>query len=431
MTNVYPRDRTALVLALVLAGAAQAQTAADPKIAARVGKVLAKTPLIDGHNDVPWGIRMRVGVHPEKVDLSADTTASAGGGPGMHTDIPRVKAGRLGGQFWSVYIPASFDGPIAVEMTLEQIDIAKSLAQRYPAVFEMAYTADDIVRVHKAGRVASLVGIEGGHQMHDSLAVLRQFYAAGARYMTLTHSANTRWADSATAAPQFDGLSAFGKAVVVEMNRMGMLVDLSHVSEATMKDALEVAQAPVIFSHSSARGLNDHPRNVPDAVLPLVKANRGVVMITFVPDFVSRARMEWTAARGAETARTNALYVGQPERAKAAMAAWDEANPQPAVTLATVADHVDHVAKVCGMDCVGIGGDFDGIGSTPTGLEGVDKYPDLFAELARRGWTDEDLGKLAGGNVLRALREAEAVAKKLQATTAPSYATLQELEGKR
>lgn len=408
----------------VLAVAAQAQ-AVDPKIAARVDKVLAKTPLIDGHNDVPWAIRGRVGVHPEKIDLSKDTSGlKETNGPGMHTDIPRVKAGKLGGQFWSVYIPASVDGPIAVEMTLEQIDIAKSLTQHYPTVFEMASTADDIVRIHKAGRVASLVGVEGGHQMHDSLAVLRQFYAAGARYMTLTHSANTRWADSATAAPQFDGLSAFGKAVVTEMNRMGMLVDLSHVSEATMKDALETSQAPVIFSHSSARGLNDHPRNVPDAILSLVKANRGVVMITFVPDFVSRPRMEWTAARAAEVARTNALYVGQPDRAKAAMEAWTKANPQPAVTLATVADHVDHVAKLCGMDCVGIGGDFDGIGSTPTGLEGVDKYPDLFAELARRGWTDEDLGKLAGGNVLRAMREAEAVAKKLQATTPPSYATL-------
>lgn len=417
-------------LALALAsGGAQAQV--DPKITARVDKVLARTPLVDGHNDVPWGIRQRVGVRPDKVDLGKDTSASkAAGGLGMHTDIPRLKAGKLGAQFWSVYIPASFDGPIAVEMTLEQIDIAKSLPQRYPTVFEMAYTADDIVRIHKAGRIASLVGIEGGHQIHDSLAVLRQMYAAGARYMTLTHSANTRWADSATAPPQFDGLTPFGRAVVVEMNRMGMLVDLSHVSEATMKDALEATRAPVIFSHSSARGLSDHPRNVPDAVLSLVKANRGVVMITFVPDFISRPRMEWTAARAAEAARTSALYVGQPDRAKAALAAWEQANPMPAVTLATVADHVDHVAKVCGMDCVGIGGDFDGIGSLPSGLEGVDKYPDLFAELARRGWSDENLAKLAGGNLLRVMREAEAVASKLQATTQPSYVTLPELDAK-
>jgi len=417
-------------LAVLAAGSGWAQTV-DPAIKARVDKVLARTPLIDGHNDVPWGIRQRVGVHPEKVDLGKDTSGlKEADGPGMHTDIARLKAGRLGGQFWSVYIPASFDGPIAVEMTLEQIDIAKSLPQRYPAVFEMAYTADDIVRVHKAGRIASLVGIEGGHQIHDSLAVLRQMYAAGARYMTLTHSANTRWADSATAAPKFGGLSPFGKAVVGEMNRLGMLVDLSHVSEETMKDALEATQAPVIFSHSSARGLADHPRNVPDAVLPLVKANRGVVMVTFVPGFVSFARAEWSAARTGEQARVGALYVGQPARAKAALEAWEKAHPQPPVGLAIVADHIEHVAKLCGVDCVGIGGDFDGIAETPAGLEGVDKYPDLFAELARRGWSDEDLGKLAGGNLLRAMREAEATAKKLQATTQPSYATLAELDGK-
>lgn len=422
---------TAGLVAATLAGQAHAQ-AVDPKIAARIDKVLAKTPLIDGHNDVPWAIRQRVGVHPEKIDLTKDTSGlKETDGPGMMTDIPRIKAGRLGGQFWSVYIPASYDGPIAVEVTLEQIDIAKSLQARYPDNFEMAYTADDVVRIHKAGKVASMVGIEGGHQIHDSLPVLRQMYAAGARYMTLTHSANTRWADSATANPQFGGLSPFGKAVVTEMNRLGMLVDLSHVSPDTMKDALEVTQAPVIFSHSSARGVNDHPRNVPDDVLALVKQNRGVVMITFVPGFVSKARNEWGAARSGEQSRLASLFVGQPEKAKAGLAAWEKANPQPAVTLATVADHIDHVAKVCGHDCVGIGGDFDGIGDTPDGLDGVDKYPALLAELARRGWTDEDLGKLAGGNVLRVMREAEAVAKKLQATTQPSYATLSELDGKK
>lgn len=421
----------------VAAGVAMALIAAqafaqptDPALKARIDKVLAKTPLIDGHNDVPWGIRQRVGVHPDRIDLGKDTSGlKEADGPGMHTDIARLKTGRLGAQFWSVYIPSSFDGPIAVEMTLEQIDIAKSLAQRYPATFEMAYTADDIVRIHKAGRIASLVGIEGGHQIHDSLAVLRQMYAAGARYMTLTHSANTRWADSATAAPKFGGLSPFGRAVVGEMNRLGMLIDLSHVSEETMKDALEATQAPVIFSHSSARGLADHPRNVPDAVLSRVKANRGVVMVTFVPQFLSFPRAEWAAGRTGEQARVGALYVGQPERAKAALEAWEKAHPQPPVTLALVADHIEHVAKVCGMDCVGIGGDFDGIPETPAGLDGVDKYPDLFAELARRGWSDADLAKLAGGNVLRAMREAEATAKKLQATTQPSYATVAELDG--
>lgn len=422
------------VLALSLAGVAQAQ-AVDPKIAARVEKVLAKTPLVDGHNDVPWAARQRFGSHPERLDLSADTTKLAAPGEGgMMTDIPRLRAGRVGGQFWSVYIPSSFDGPIAVQMTLEQIDIVKGLPARYPDVFEMAYTADDVFRIHKAGRIASLVGIEGGHQINDSLAVLRQMYAAGARYMTLTHALNTRWADSATANPAHGGLTPFGKAVVAEMNRLGMLVDLSHVSDETMKDALEVAQAPVIFSHSGAKGAAEHARNVSDEVLALVKKNRGVVMINFMTTYVSRARTEWAADRSAEQARYNAppfggLYIGQPEKAKAALAAWDAAHPKPPVTLAMVADHVEYVAKVCGVDCVGIGSDYDGIPDTPEGLEGVDKFPALLAELARRGWSDEDLGKLAGGNVLRALKEAEAVAKKLQATTAPSNATLAELEG--
>jgi membrane dipeptidase len=422
-------------LAVALGGVAQAQPV-DPKIAARVDKVLAKTPLIDGHNDVPWGIRQRFGVRPDKIDLTADTSGlKEPDGPGMMTDIPRLKAGRVGGQFWSVYIPASVDGPLAVQMTLEQIDIVKALAQRYPATFEMAYTADDVVRIHKAGRVASLVGIEGGHQINESLPALRQLYAAGARYMTLTHALNTRWADSATANPQHGGLTPFGRAVVGEMNRIGMLVDLSHVSEETMLDALEVTQAPVIFSHSGADGVADHARNVSDAVLAKVKANHGVVMVNFLPNYVSRARMEWAADRSAEQARYNAppfggLYIGQPEKAKAALEAWDKAHQKPPVTLSMVADHIDYIAKVCGVDCVGIGSDFDGIGDTPAGLEGVDKFPALLAELARRGWSDEDLGKVAGGNVLRALREAEAVAKKLQATMAPSYATLQDLDGK-
>jgi membrane dipeptidase len=426
------------LLAASLCGEAQAQSPAqadDAKIRSRVDKVLARTPLIDGHNDVPWGIRQRVGVHPDKIDLAQDTSGlKEPGGPGMMTDIPRLRAGKVGGQFWSVYIPSSFEGPLAVQMTLEQIDIVKGLAQRYPATFEMAYTADDVVRIHKAGRIASLVGIVGGHQMGDSLPALRQLYAAGARYMTLTHALNTRWADSATANPQHGGLTPFGRAVVTEMNRLGMLVDLSHVSEETMLDALEVAQAPVIFSHSGADGVADHARNVSDAVLARVKANRGVVMVNFLPNYVSRARMEWAADRSAEQARYNAppfggLYIGQPERAKAALAEWDKAHPKPPVTLAMVADHVDYIAKVCGVDCVGVGSDFDGIGDTPTGLEGVDKFPDLLAELARRGWRDEDLAKVAGGNVLRALREAEAVARRLQATTQPSYATLQDLDG--
>ncbi len=425
------------VLAM-MAGLAHAQPD-EAKIKARVEKVLAKTPLIDGHNDLPGEIRGRVGGDVGKLDLRADTSTLKGsrpGGIGLMTDIPRLRAGRVGGQFWSVFIAPSFDGPIAVQMTMEQIDIVKGMATRYPDVFEMAYTADDVIRIHKAGRVASLIGIEGGHQINDSLPVLRQMYAAGARYMTLTHAINTRWGDSATANPVHNGLTPFGKAVVGEMNRMGMLVDLSHVSEKTMRDALAVSQAPVIFSHSGAAAVAPHARNVPDEVLVLVKANRGVVMVNFATTYVSEARNRWAADRSAEQARYNAppfggLYIGQPEKAKAALDAWDKEHPGPPATLAQVADHIEHLAKVCGVDCVGIGSDFDGIGDTPVGLEGVDKFPDLLAELARRGWSDEDLGKVAGGNVLRVLREAEAIAKKLQATTAPSYATLAELDGKR
>lgn len=426
---------TAAALA-ALATVAHAQ-AVDPKIAARVEAVLKKTPLIDGHNDLPGEIRGRAKGKVDQLDLRADTsklTPSRPEGVGLMTDIPRLKAGHVGGQFWSVFIAPSNDGPIAVQMTLEQIDVVKGMAARYPDVFEMAYTADDVVRVHKAGKVASLIGIEGGHQINDSLPVLRQMYAAGARYMTLTHAINTRWGDSATANPTHNGLTAFGKAVVGEMNRVGMLVDLSHVSEKTMIDALAVSQAPVIFSHSGAKGVADHARNVSDEVLKLVAKNRGVVMVNFATTYVSADRNRWAADRSAEQARYNAppfggLYIGQPERAKAALAEWDKAHPSPPATLSQVADHMAHIAKVCGVDCVGIGSDFDGIGDTPVGLEGVDKFPALLAELARRGWSDADLGKAAGGNVLRALREAEGVAKKLLATTPPSYVTIAELDG--
>ncbi|ODT88927.1 dipeptidase [Phenylobacterium sp. SCN 70-31] len=428
-----------VTLSILGGAAAQAQTqtqpqAIDPKIAARVDRVLARTPLIDGHNDVPWTLRQHVGVHPERLDFGSDTSAiRSPGGPGMMTDIPRLRAGKVGGQFWSVYIPSSIDGPAAVQTTLEQIDIVKGLSARYPDVFEMAYSADDVVRIHKSGKIASLVGIEGGHQINDSLPVLRQMYDAGARYMTLTHALNTRWADSATANPQHGGLTAFGRAVIAEMNRLGMLVDLSHVSEDTMKDTLEIAKAPVIFSHSGASAVAEHARNVPDEVLALAKRNRGVVMVNFMPTYVSRERTVWAANRSAELARYNSppfggLYIGYPDKARAALAEWEKANPRPPVTLAMVADHVEHLARVCGVDCVGIGSDFDGIGDTPEGLEGVDKFPALLAEMARRGWNDADLAKLAGGNVLRAMREADAVAKRLQAETPASYATIAETD---
>jgi membrane dipeptidase len=352
------------------------------------------------------------------------------------TDIVRLRAGHVGGQFWSVWVPVDIKGPEAVEATVEQIDLVKQMCARWPADFEMAYTAGDVKRIHKAGKVACLIGIEGGHQIDGSLSVLRQMYALGARYMTLTHTSNTAWADSATDNPAHHGLTPFGKELVKEMNRLGMLVDLSHVSPDTMRDALAVSRAPVIFSHSSARALVDHPRDVPDDVLKLVAQNGGVVMVNFATAYVSQARNAWVADRAAELARYNSppyggLYIGQPERAKAALAAWDKAHPKPEVTLSQVADHIEHIRQVAGIDHVGLGSDFDGIPDTPQGLEGVDRYPALLAELMRRGWSDEDIAKLAGGNVLRVLADAQAVAAKLQASgEPPATATIAELDGK-
>jgi membrane dipeptidase len=430
----------ALVAALVCPHSAPARAGDAP--AARVERVLARTPLIDGHNDLAWQIRTCFG-SVDGVDLRANTASlpkpaklpvGCDWTPLM-TDIPRLHAGHMGAQFWSVWVPPKLPGPTAVKTTLEQIDIVKAMVARYPDDLQMAYTADDIVRIHKAGRIASLIGIEGGHQIDDSLATLRQMYALGARYMTLTHSLNNDWADSATEDPVHHGLTAFGRAVVHEMNRLGMLVDLSHVSSETMKAALAVSAAPVMFSHSGARALVDHPRDVPDDVLALVKKNRGVVMVNFYPGYVSQASARWSADHAAEKARLNSppfdgLYLGQPERAKAALAEWEKAHPAPLVTIAMVADHIDHIREVAGVDCVGIGSDFDGIPAAPVGLEGVDKFPALLAELARRGWSDADIAKVAGGNMLRVMRDAEAAAKRLQAHEGASFATIEALDGK-
>lgn len=431
---------TALATAvLMLVSAAAWAQSNDAALTARVDRVLARTPLIDGHNDLPWEIRQRFG-DPSGVDLrlgTANLPLKMKDGEmqsPLMTDIPRLRAGHVGAQFWSVWIPPTVTGPAAVKMTLEQIDVVKTMVARYPHDLQMAYSADDILRAHKAGRVAALIGIEGGHQIDDSLPVLRQMHVLGARYMTLTHTSDNDWADSATDAPKHHGLTAFGVAVVHEMNRLGMMVDLSHVSPDTMRAALQASAAPVIFSHSGARALNDHPRDVPDDVLELVAKNHGIVMATFATGYVSPARNHWLADRAAEQTRLNAppydgLYIGQPERARAAMAEWDRAHPEPVVTLSMVADHIEHIRKVAGIDCVGIGSDFDGIPDTPVGLEGVDKYPALLVELARRGWTDEELGKLAGGNMLRVMRGVAAVATRLQATEAPSSATIAQLDG--
>jgi membrane dipeptidase len=394
---------------------------AAPDYHHRVEQVLQQTPLIDGHNDLPWEIRTRFKGGFEMFDLKSDTSLLPApvGEAALMTDIPRLRSGMVGGQFWSVWIPVGTPGFEAVQMTLEQIDLVKRMTAQYPADFEMAYTAADVRRIHKAHRIASLIGIEGGHQINNSLAVLRQMYDAGARYMTLTHSSNTEWADSATDTPVHNGLTPFGVEVVKEMNRLGMLVDLSHVSAQTMKSALAVTQAPVIFSHSSARAIDDHPRNVSDEILRVVAANGGVVMVNFAPSYVSSSRNHWQADRAAEQARFSSppfggLYIGQPELAKAALAAWDAEHPRPATTLAQVADHIEHIRRVAGIDHVGLGSDFDGIPDAPVGLEGVDKYPALLELLMSRGWSDTDIAKLSGENVLRVMGAAEKVAAKMR-----------------
>jgi membrane dipeptidase len=423
--------RTICLLALTLAAAAPAPapaapTSPDPALVARARKLLDEVPLVDGHNDLAWEYRQRVQNHLDKIDLRADTAHFE---KPMHTDIPRLRKGGVGAQFWSVYVPVELAGPQAVVTTLEQIDDVHRLAARYPDVFEIATTADDVVRIHKAGKIASLIGMEGGHSIANSLGTLRQMYAAGARYMTITHSKNNDWADSATDAPQHGGLTRFGEEVIREMNRLGMLVDLSHVSPATMKKALAVTEAPVIFSHSSARALDEHPRNVPDDVLALVPKNGGVVMVTFVPSFVAPAVRAWNAQHDGEEARLKALYPDSPERAKSEFETWKKANPEPRATLAQVADHIEHVRKVAGIDHVGIGSDFDGITSTPVELSGVDTFPVLLAELLRRGWSDDDIKKLAGLNLLRVLRQAEQTAARLQKERPASDALIQELDG--
>src|ERR1700678_3209723 len=426
--------RAAIALLTVLSATPMRAATPDTDYHARLVRVLKQTPLTDGHNDLPWEIREPFKGRLTAVDLASDTSQlpTPPDASPLMTDIPRLRAGMVGGQFWSVWVPVDIKGPEAVQTTIEQIDLVKRIAAKYPADFEIAYTAADVRRIHKAGKIASLIGIEGGHQINNSLAVLRQMYDLGARYMTLTHVLTTGWADSATDAPRHHGLTPFGEVVVREMNRLGMLVDLSHVSPDTMRAALRVSTAPVIFSHSSARALVDHPRDVPDDVLKLVAANGGVVMVNFATAYVSDAVNRWEADRSAEVARYESppyggLYIGQPDRAKAALAAWEHEHPKPAATLAQVADHIEHIRQAAGIDHVGLGSDFDGIPDTPRGLEGVDKYPDLLAELMRRGWSDDDVAKLAGANVLRVMAGCEHVAATLRSQQ-PSEAVFQASE---
>lgn len=348
-------------------------------------RVLAATPLIDGHNDLPWAIRQsETAPHDVRAyDLTQRT-------PG-HTDIERLRAGMVGVQYWSVYVPYDAVEVGAAKVQLEQIDIMNQVIERYPDVFEAAYTASDVERIFAEGKIASMLGMEGGHAIENSLGALRAFFTAGVRYMTLTHSATIDWADAGTGLPIHDGLTAFGEEVVREMNWLGMLVDLSHTSPATMHDVLDIAEAPVIFSHSSAKAITDHPRNVPDDVLERLSDNGGVVMVTFVTSFVN----------------------DDPE----------------AASLADVADHIDHVRNVAGIEHVGIGSDYDGIDTTPTGLEDVSTFPDLFAELSRRGWSEDDLAALAGDNLLRVMRQAEEAAARLRQERGPSTRTIEEMDG--
>ena len=388
-----------------------------PPLAARTPEQVAEAalkaaPVFDGHNDTPIQLRGRYRDVIAGFDFAdtADTGADAPHGRAMHTDLARLRKGHVGAQFWSVFVSADLPEPRAVQATLEQIDVTRRLVARYPRDLQLALTAADVERAMAQGRIASLMGMEGGHAIGSSLGVLRQMYTLGVRYMTLTHAKNTPWADSATDKPEHGGLTDFGKDVVREMNRLGMLVDLAHVSEGTMLDALDVARAPVIFSHSGARAVNGHARNVPDAVLERLRANGGVVMAVALPAYVSEPVRQWQAGRKGEEARLQSLWLGQPEAVAAGLAAWDKAHPEPKSTVGELADHIDHLRQIAGIDHIGIGGDYDGMPSGPVGMEDVSGYPVLFAELARRGYSQADLEKIASRNILRVMRAAEAYA---------------------
>ncbi len=413
---------TGMCLIVLTAACAPAEEPLPEDPVERARALHAKVPLIDGHNDLPWQIRRKANRDVWAMDINESQ-------PDLHTDIPRLREGMLGAQFWSVYVPASMQGKEAVRATMEEIDIVYQMIARYPETFQLALTADEVEAAFANGRIASMMGIEGGHSIDNSLGALRMFHKLGVGYMTLTHSLNVPWADSATDTVAVDGLTKFGEEVVREMNRLGMLVDLSHVSPATMRDALNVTEAPVIFSHSSALALCNHVRNAPDDVLVSLAENNGVIMVTFVPGYISEETRLHGVKRGEERDRLRSLPDATDETVAAGIAAWNEANPGPPATLAQVADHIDHIREVSGINHIGIGGDYDGISSLPVGLEDVSTYPMLTAELVRRGYTDEEIMKILGHNVLRVMREAEAVAARLQTERNPSGAHIEVLDG--
>ncbi|MEU6868559.1 dipeptidase [Streptomyces sp. NPDC046876] len=389
-------------------------SAADRFAEARA--LLAEHPVVDGHNDLPWALREQVRYDLDRRDLAGDQSGH------LHTDIPRLRAGGVGAQFWSVYVRSDYAGDQAVSATLEQIDAVAQLVDRYPADLVRALTADDMEAARADGRIASLMGAEGGHSINNSLATLRALHLLGVRYMTLTHNDTIDWADSATDEARHGGLTDFGREVVREMNRLGMLVDLSHVAPTTMRDALAVSSAPVIFSHSSARAVCDHPRNIPDDVLAQLPGNGGVAMATFVPKFILPAAVEWTLAADENLRAHGFHHLDTTPEAMALHRAFEADRPRPVATAATVADHLDHMREVAGVDHIGIGGDFDGTAFTPAGLDDVSGYPNLIAELLARGWSRADLAKLTWSNAVRALRDAESVARATPGP--PSNATL-------
>jgi membrane dipeptidase len=373
----------------------------------RAKRILRETPVIDGHNDYPWAVREKAQLNLELLDIRKPQ-------PSIMTDMARLQAGGVGGQFWSVYVPSPQPGEspgLSVSMALDQIDLVHQMMAKYSATMELALTAADIERIQRAGKIASLIGMEGGHAINSSLANLRMMYRLGARYMTLTHSLNVPWADSATDTPALHGISPFGEQVIKEMNRLGMLVDLSHVSPETMAAVLRVTSSPVIFSHSSARTLTDVPRNVPDDILAQIPRNGGVVMVTFVPGFVSQEVADYNKR---ETEQRNKLTTesnGNTDAVTKAMDTWHKTNVSPRASMLQVADHIDHIKKVAGIDHIGVGGDFDGITAVVVGLEDVSTYPQLFAELLRRGYSDDDIRKIANKNILRVLKAAEMAAR--------------------